>query len=232
MPNIAIDGPAGSGKSTVAGTVAKKLDYLYVDTGAMYRAETYLALRHGVNLEDAASLGRFAETVKFSIVRYNKDGSTGLWCNGEDLTPYLRLWDVTRSVPLVAAATGVRRQLVRRQRMFARGGGVVMEGRDIGTVVLPEAEFKFFLTADLEVRVRRREAELQCEGRAVDRSELHRQFVFRDEMDRRRTVGPLKIAADAMVIDATGLSVDEIVNKIVAVCKGGSSVLFTGLAGS
>jgi cytidylate kinase len=225
ITNIAIDGPAGSGKSTVAAAVARRLDYLYVDTGAMYRAVAYLALRQGIDMNDGERLGDLARTLKFSIVRFSKDGSTGFWCEGEDLTPHLRRWDVTGAVPLVAATASVRRYLVRRQRILARGGGVVMEGRDIGTVVLPDAGLKFFLTADPEVRFRRREAELRGEGEAVDRSALYRQFMLRDEMDRQRTVGPLQIAADATVIDGTELGIDEVVNKIVAVCKAYHSCL-------
>ena len=159
VPNVAIDGPAGSGKSTVARLVAQKLDFLYVDTGAMYRAITYLALKASVNLDDQDALGSLAETAKFSSVRFCSSGDVALWCNGTDVTPYLRKWDVTREVARVAAVPVVRHCLVRSQRVFARSGGVVMEGRDIGTVVLPDAEFKVFLTADLDTRIERRALE-------------------------------------------------------------------------
>jgi len=220
VPNVAIDGPAGSGKSTVARLVAQKLDYLYVDTGAMYRAITHLALKTGVNLDDQDALGLLAGATKFSNVRFCSSSDVALWCNGADVTPYLRKWDVTREVARVAAVSGVRHCLVRSQRVFARSGGVVMEGRDIGTVVLPDAEFKFFLTADLDTRIERRALEISGNGRTVDPEELRRQFIYRDEMDLKRTVGPLKAAPDAVVIEGTALTVDEIVDRIVTLCRG------------
>jgi cytidylate kinase len=220
LPNIAIDGPAGSGKSTVARLAAQRLGYLYVDTGAMYRAITYLALKSHIDMDDQEALGRLAAEARFSVVHYCGNGASELWCNGENVTPYLRNWDVTREVARTAAVSQVRHHLVRSQRIFARSGGVVMEGRDIATVVLPDAEFKIFLTADPETRIRRRALELSEAGRPVDPDELRRQFVYRDEMDLQRPVGPLKIAPDAVVIDGTELSVSEIVNKIVALCQG------------
>ena len=220
MPNIAIDGPAGSGKSTVARLVARKMGYLYVDTGAMYRAITYLALKIAVDLDDQDALGLLAETAKFSIVHFCNSGDVALWCNGADVSSYLRNWDVTREVARVAAVSAVRHCLVRSQRMFARSGGVVMEGRDIGTVVLPDAEFKFFLTADLDTRIRRRELEMSGDRRTVDPGELRRQLIYRDEMDLKRTVGPLKTAPDAVAIEGTALTVDEIVDHIVFLCRG------------
>lgn len=221
VPNVAIDGPAGSGKSTVARLVAQKLDFLYVDTGAMYRAVTYLALKTAVNLDDQDALGSLAEATKFSNVRFcSSSGDVALWCDGADVTPYLRKWDVTREVARVAAVPRVRHCLVRSQRVFARSGGVVMEGRDIGTVVLPDAEFKFFLTADLDTRIERRALEMSGNGWTVDPEELCRQFIYRDEMDLKRTVGPLKAAPDAVVIEGTALTADEIVDRIVTVCQG------------
>lgn len=212
---IAIDGPAGSGKSTVARKVAHRLGFLYVDTGAMYRAVTYLALRSSVDLDDESELFSFVQKLKFSLVHFVKSGEVFLWCNGEDLTPYLRTREVSRLVSKVAAVPAVRRQLVSIQRFFARGRGVVMEGRDIGTVVLPDADYKFFLTASLEVRVSRREKELLAQGKSVDREELRRELMFRDGMDRSREEGPLKVAADAVVIDTTELGVDEVVDIII-----------------
>jgi cytidylate kinase len=220
MPKIAIDGPAGSGKSTVARLVAGRLGFLYVDTGAMYRAITHLALKTDVDLDDQDALGSLAEAAKFSIVHFCSSGDVTLWCNGADVTPYLRNWDVTRDVARVAAVPAVRHCLVRSQRVFARSGGVVMEGRDIGTVVLPDAEFKFFLTADLNTRIQRRALEMSGDGRAVDSGELRRQFIYRDEMDLKRTVGPLKTAPDAVEIEGTALSVDDMVDRIVSLCQG------------
>ncbi len=221
MPNIAIDGPAGSGKSTVARAVARKLGFLYVDTGAMYRAVAYLALKASIDFHDERSLAALAGETKFSLVHYFKSGAVALWCNGEDVTPFLRMREVSQKVALVAAVPQVRLHLVRYQRRLARNGGVVMEGRDIGTFVLPDADYKFFLTASLEVRLARREQELNCRISPREREELRRELVFRDEMDLKREVGPLKIAPDAIVIDCTELSIGEVVNKILAVCGGG-----------
>ncbi len=220
LPNIAIDGPAGSGKSTVARAVAQRLGFLYVDTGAMYRAITYLALKQQIDLDNQEALGALAKGTRFSIVHFSQSGSISIWCNGEDVTPYLRNWDVTGGVSRVAEAAEVRCYLVRSQRVFARSGGVVMEGRDIGTVVLPDAEFKFFLTADLETRIKRRALEHCGDGRSIDTEELRRQLVHRDETDSNRTVGPLKIGSDAIVIDGTRLTVDDTVDRIVTLCQG------------
>jgi cytidylate kinase len=186
----------------------------------MYRAVTYLALKASVDLDDHQALGTLAAAAKFSAVHYCKSGEIKLWCNGEDVTPYLRNWDVTREVARLAAVSEVRHCLVRSQRMFARSGGVVMEGRDIGTVVLPDADRKFFLTADLDARIERRTLELSGDGQAVDPGELRHQFIYRDEMDLKRTVGPLKMAPDAVVIDSTASTVDDIVSKIVFLCQG------------
>lgn len=213
--NIAIDGPAGSGKSTVAREVARRLGFLYVDTGAMYRAVTYLALKSFIDLDEEAELVAFARKLKFSLVSFLKSGEVSLWCNGEDVTPYLRSQDVSRSVAKVAAVPAVRQHLVRCQRLFAQRGGVVMEGRDIGTVVLPDADYKFFLTASLDVRLNRREKELMAQGKSVEREELRKELVFRDEMDRKREMGPLRVAPDATVIDCSDLSIEEVVSTIM-----------------
>lgn len=221
MSNIAIDGPAGSGKSTVARELARKLKLLYVDTGAMYRAVTYLALRSGVDSDDEAAVSAFVRGIRFSLVRYQQKGMVDLWCNGENVTPYLREPEVSRQVARVASVPGVRDHLVRCQRLFARGGGVVMEGRDIGTVVLPDSKYKFFLTASLDVRLARREKELVANGRSFTKEELRHEMAFRDEMDLKREVGPLKQAPDAVVIDCTHLTVDQVVSRMLDICGGG-----------
>jgi cytidylate kinase len=221
LPKIAIDGPAGSGKSTVAKIVAKKLDFFYIDTGAMYRAVTYMALRDSVDLDDPEALAGMVGKLKFSYVYYTKTGEVNIWCNGENVTPYIRTKEVSQQVAKVAAVPQVREHLVNYQRLLARCGGVVMEGRDIGTAVLPDAEYKFFLTAAPEVRLERRERELRQKGVQVNREELLREIVFRDQMDLQREMNPLKIASDAVVIDCTSLSVEEVVAKIMAICEGG-----------
>ncbi|HAA89482.1 MAG TPA: (d)CMP kinase [Peptococcaceae bacterium] len=221
LPNIAIDGPAGSGKSTVARIVARKLSFFYIDTGAMYRAVTYMALKSSLDLDDREALAVMAGKLKFSYVYYSKTGEVNIWCNGEDVTPHIRTKEVSQVVAKVAAVPQVREHLVNYQRLLARGGGVVMEGRDIGTVVLPDAEYKFFLTADPEVRLERRERELREKGIQVNREELRREIIFRDQMDLQRETSPLKVASDAVVIDCTSLSVDQVVAKIMAICGGG-----------
>jgi cytidylate kinase len=218
--NIAIDGPAGSGKSTVARKLAQKLGLLYVDTGAMYRAVTYLVLKSGIDPADESAVTAFTQGLRFSLVRFLPKGVVDLWCNGEEVTPYLREPEVSRRVAEIAALRGVREHLVRCQRLFARKGGVVMEGRDIGTVVLPDSEYKFFLTADPDVRLARREKELLADGRHFTKEELRREMNYRDEMDLKREIAPLKPAPDAVVIDCTSLTVEEVVAKMLRICRG------------
>ncbi|MDD2555532.1 MAG: (d)CMP kinase [Syntrophaceticus sp.] len=220
-PNIAIDGPAGSGKSTVARELAHRLGFLYVDTGAMYRAVTYFAKKTGTDVEDEQELSTLVKGMRFSLIRYTKDNIVTLWCNGEDVTPHLREKIVAGNVSKVAAATSVREYLVRYQQFFARTGGVVMEGRDIGTVVLPDAEYKFFLTASLDERLKRRGKELQAVGRAWTKEELRYELTYRDEMDSKREIGPLKKAPDALVIDSTNLIVSQVIEKILESYGGG-----------
>lgn len=220
-PNIAIDGPAGSGKSTVARELAHKLGLLYVDTGAMYRAVTYFALRSGIDVGDEGELDTLVKDIRFSLVRFTKNNIVALWCNGENVSPHLREKEVSRYVAKVAAATIVRECLVRYQRLFARTGGVVMEGRDIGTVVLPDAEQKFFLTASLDVRLERRGKELQAAGKSWTKEELCRELTYRDEMDLKREIGPLRKAPDAVVIDCTNLTVKQVIEKMLESHGGG-----------
>lgn len=220
-PNIAIDGPAGSGKSTVARELADRLGLMYVDTGAMYRAVTYFALKNGIDLENEAELDALAKDIRFSLVRFYRNGTVSLWCSGEDVSPHLRGKEVSCQVAKVAAATPVRKHLAWYQRWLARSGGVVMEGRDIGTVVLPDAEYKFFLTASFEVRLARREKEICAKGKSWTSGELSCELTYRDEMDRKREIGPLKQARDAVVIDCTNLTVAQVIEKMLESCGGG-----------
>jgi len=219
--NIAIDGPAGSGKSTVARMLAQRLGYLYIDTGAMYRAVTLFALRKGINLDDDQELASLAKKMKFSLVHNFQDGTVTLWCDGEDVSPYLREREVSENVSRVAEVAGVREHLVKCQRNFARIGGVIMEGRDIGTVVLPDAEYKFFLTASIDVRVERRMKELEAANKTISREELYREMTYRDEMDSKREIGPLVIPPDAVVIDSTNLTIEQVIEKMIEICGGG-----------
>jgi len=210
---IAIDGPAGAGKSTVAKIVAKQLNLFYVDTGAMYRAVAYKALKNGVSIEDEPSVSQIAKTTE--VVLDHSDERI-VWCEGENVTQAIRCPEISRAVSIVAAYPGVRERLVELQRLEANRGGVVMDGRDIGTHVLPEADFKIFLTATIEERARRRWIELENSGKIIPFTEVAQDMQKRDRQDTEREVSPLEPAQDAVILDTTGLSVAEIVAKIVA----------------
>jgi cytidylate kinase len=209
---IAIDGPAGSGKSTVARGLARQLGLEYLDTGAMYRAITFAALRRGVDPGDAEPTAEIARTVDLDV------STEGVWVDGVDATIEIRGPEVSRAVSLVAGNPAVRAELVRRQREWAnqRGGGV-LEGRDIGTVVFPDAELKVYLTARPDVRAERRAAEitqLDYETVAADRAR-------RDAIDQGRTDSPLRQADDAVEIDTSELTVDQIIHELAGMVSGG-----------
>lgn len=210
---IAIDGPAGAGKSTVAKIVAKRLNLFYVDTGAMYRAIAYKAQKIGVPLEDESSVSQIAKTTE--VVLDHSDERI-VWCDGENVTQAIRCPEISRSVSIVAAYEGVRKRLVELQRLEAERGGVVMDGRDIGTHVLPEADVKIFLTATIEERATRRWIELRNAGKTIPLVEVAQDMQKRDRQDTEREVSPLEPAQDAIILDTTDLSVDEIVAKILA----------------
>ncbi|MCS7235558.1 MAG: (d)CMP kinase [Armatimonadota bacterium] len=210
---VAIDGPMGAGKGTVARLVACRLGYRYVDTGAMYRAVAWKALREGVDLEDPRAVEEVARAARIRL-EPNPEGMR-VWCDGEDVTEAIRSAQVSAAVARVAANPGVRALLTEQQREMARGGGVVMEGRDIGTVVLPDAEVKVFLEASLEERARRRYAELRARGEAVSLDQV-RELVRRDdEVARTRITAPLRRAQDAVLVDTTGRTPEEVAEEIV-----------------
>lgn len=214
-PNIAIDGPAGAGKSTVARMVAENLGLLYIDTGAMYRAVALQALREGLDLEDGEALGRLAGILSITLV--NGDGNRiRVFLNDEDVTEEIRSPEVTKIVSLVAKVPAVRKRLVDLQRAMAQGGGVVMEGRDIGTVVLPEAQVKIFLTASPGERARRRRKELAAKGYYVDQQQMEEEIAERDRIDSHRETDPLTPALDAEIIDCSSYSVEQVVKMIIA----------------
>ncbi len=214
-PNIAIDGPAGAGKSTVARLVAKSLGYLYIDTGAMYRAVTLKALRDGADLNDHEKLGRLASNVLISL-KAGSDGNLTVLMDGEDVTEEIRLPAVSNSVSLVAKVPAVRRRMIELQKEMAAGGGVVMEGRDIGKVVLPDARIKIYLTAATGERARRRWKELADKGINVDRRQIEEDICNRDFIDTSREMDPLAPAADAVIIDSTSCTVEGVVDLVVA----------------
>ena len=204
MRVIAIDGPAGAGKSTVARALAARLGLEYLDTGAMYRAVTYAAMRRGIDPADAERVARLAEEISLEVDEH------GVLVDGVDATTEIRSREVTTAVSAVAANSAVRTELVRRQRNWAnRRGGGVLEGRDIGSVVFPDAELKLYLTASPRVRAERRVAEA---GGDVD--EIETAIARRDGYDTTRSNSPLVEAEGAVVVDTTGLSIDEVLQRI------------------
>lgn len=210
--NIAIDGPAGAGKSTVARLVANALQYIYVDTGAMYRAVTTIALERGLSSDDASEIGRLASELEIELLP-GEDGQRVL-VGGADVTGRLRSLEVNRNVSAVAAIESVRRKMADLQRRMADAKGVVMDGRDIGTHVLPDAELKVFLTASPRERAERRFKELgDNPGITLDQLELD--IAERDRKDQEREFAPLLQAPDARYVDSTGRSIEEIVDQIV-----------------
>lgn len=211
---IAIDGPAGSGKSTVSKLVAKSLGLLYIDTGAMYRALTLKAIRLGADLEDEGGLVELARSTDIGLGY--KDGRQVVLLDGEDVAGLIRTAELTNKVKYIARVPGVRQEMVRMQRRMGEKSGAVMEGRDITTVVFPDADYKFYLDADPEERARRRFKELKESGSAVTLEEIKSDVTSRDESDMKRSVGALKVADDAIIIDTTDLSIDGVVDKILS----------------
>jgi cytidylate kinase len=214
--SIAIDGPAGSGKSTIAKEVAINFGYIYIDTGAMYRAITLKALRNHVSLSDSSQLTALAENtlIHLEYEKYNSTSILHVIMDGEDVTEKIRSLEVTNNVSVVAAVAGVRQAMVNLQRNMAKQGGVVMDGRDIGTVVLPKAELKIYLTASVAERSRRRWLELTEKGVHVDREELEEQIRQRDLYDSHREISPLCQAKQAILLDTTNLSIEQVVEKV------------------
>ena len=209
---IAIDGPSGAGKSTVARSVAQRLGYRFVESGAMYRAVALLALRNKISLEDGRALAKLAETAAMRFEQ--KDGVNYLFLNGEDVTEAIRSPEVTDASSIVSTHQEVRNHLVKSQQEMGSEGGVVMEGRDIGTRVFPNAELKIFLTGSAEVRASRRYREM--DGKIATASEeVLRDMAERDRRDQQRKVSPLVAAEDAIMIDTTNLTADEVVEKII-----------------
>jgi cytidylate kinase len=216
---IAIDGPAGAGKSTIGALVAERLGYLYLDTGAMYRAVALAAKRRGIDPDDAERLAKLAREVRVLIGPPTKrDGRAyTVLLDGDDVTWEIRDADIDRIVSQVARVPAVRDAMVEQQRALAQRGRLVMVGRDIGTVVLPGADRKIYLTASAAERAKRREEELRARGQVRPRQELLQEILRRDELDSQRAVAPLKAADDAVVIQTDGLSVGQALDKVLAI---------------
>ena len=210
---IAIDGPASSGKSTVAKIIAKDFNYTYLDTGAMYRAATYLALRNHLTENDADKIVTLLETYSVSFGR-SESGEQLVFVGDVDVTHPIRENEVTNNVSWVAAIPEVREKLVHLQQLIAAQGGIVMDGRDIGTVVLPDAELKIFLVASVEERAERRYKENLEKGIPTDLETLKKEIAERDYKDSHREVSPLKPAADSIHFDTTGIGIAEVVKFI------------------
>lgn len=211
--SIAIDGPAGAGKSTVARQVAERLGLTYVDTGAMYRAITWKALQQNIDLQDEQTVSRLARETDIQLA----PGKTGtdIWVDGQKVTDEIRTPEVTAKVSLIAGQPEVREVLVEKQQEMARRREVVMDGRDIGTHVIPDADVKVFLTASIEERAQRRYRESIRRGFEMDWEQLKEEIRLRDEKDQRRKHSPLRPAEDAVHLDTTGLSIEEVVEEIL-----------------
>jgi cytidylate kinase len=212
---IAIDGPAGSGKSTVSKMIAKRLGLLYIDTGAMYRALTLKAMRNKMDLKNESALVKLAHSTRIDL-----EASAGealkVTLDGEDVTGLIRTPELTNNVKYIARVPDVRSEMVRLQRAIGERSGAVLEGRDIGTVVFPDAKYKFYLDADVEERARRRHKELMESGQSIGLEDIKKDVVVRDESDMKRSVGALKRSPDAMLVDTTSLTIGEVVEKIIS----------------
>ncbi|WP_226666897.1 (d)CMP kinase [Metabacillus litoralis] len=210
--SVAIDGPAAAGKSTVAKIIAEDYSYIYIDTGAMYRALTYKAIEAEVDLKDENKVANILSKIKIDLIP-SENGQIVL-VNEENVTEMIRTNQVTNNVSFVAMHSKVREEMLRRQRDLANDGGVVMDGRDIGTHVLPNAELKIFLKASVEERAKRRYDENIKKGFTEDLEKLKTEIANRDKLDSEREIAPLKKADDAIEIDTTSLSIQDVVKKI------------------
>jgi cytidylate kinase len=212
---VAIDGPAGAGKSTIARSVAAKLGFVYIDTGAMYRAVALWALRAGIDEADIHKMEQLAREAEITF----EAGSRSVFLNGEDVTDAIRTPEVSSAASKVSAIAGVRRVLVEKQREMAASGSVVMEGRDIGSVVFPDARVKIFLDAPSTERVQRRNRELLQKGVELDTNGSARALEERDQRDRTRTEAPLVQAPDAIYIDSGGLSIEQVEEHVLRIVR-------------
>lgn len=214
--NIAIDGPAGAGKSTIAKAVAKRMGLIYVDTGAMYRAMALHMLKKGIRIEDNAAV--IAECVNPDITIKYENGMQVVYLNGENVNPYLRTEEVGNAASKTSTLMPVRARLVELQQKLAAESDCIMDGRDIGTCVLPNADVKIYLTASSAVRAKRRYDELTAKGEKCDIAEIQKIIEERDYRDMNREASPLKQAEDAVLVDTSDMTIDEVIEKIISIC--------------
>ena len=220
MINITIDGHSGCGKSSTAKEVARRLDYLYLDTGAMYRAVTLAIIRGGIDTSDLASVNKLLDSLEIRFVRNGEAGENiTTMLNDEDIEFQIRSMEVSERVSEVSKIASVREQLVKWQRKMSEVKGVVMEGRDVGTVIMPDAELKIFMTADLKVRAERRMKQMELNGLVANFDEIQHNLKERDRIDSSRGIAPLRKATGAIEIDTTHLSPDNQVEKILDLAR-------------
>ena len=215
--NVAIDGPAGAGKSTIAKRIARKLGYIYVDTGAMYRAMAYYLIQNQVDAADQEAIAAACQHADISICY--QDGEQVVLLNGENVNAYLRTEAVGNMASVSSVVPEVRKKLVELQQKLARETDVVMDGRDIGTVVLPDADVKVYLTASVETRAKRRFLELQEKGEPADLAKIAADIEDRDYRDMHRDISPLRQAEDATLVDSSDMTIDQVVERILELCR-------------
>ena len=218
MTSIAIDGPSGVGKSTLARAAAKKLGYIYIDTGAFYRAVALFMLRNGVDVNDPDMVERLLPRVCLEIAYLS--GEQRIFLNGEDVSESIRTPEVTRAVSPVSAIGSVRKHMVAQQQELARNVDVIMDGRDIGTVVLPDAAYKIFLTARDEVRAERRYKEYIANGQSVSYDEVLKDIRARDYYDSNREITPLRAAEDSIILDTSDMNFEQVLSHLLLIAKG------------
>ena len=215
--NVAVDGPAGAGKSTIAKLVAKEMGYIYVDTGAMYRGLAIHFLKKGVDPEEKEAVVEACRDAEVTIGY--EDGVQQIYLNGENVTGMLRTEEVGNMASRTSAIPEVREKLLELQRSLASEKDVIMDGRDIGTNILPDADVKIYLTASVETRAKRRYDELKEKGESCDLEEIARDIKARDERDMTRDIAPLKKAEDAVLVDSSDMTIEEVVGRICSLCR-------------
>ena len=215
--NVAIDGPAGAGKSTIAKRIARRLGYIYVDTGAMYRAMAYYLIQNQVDAADQEAIAAACQHADISICY--QDGEQVVLLNGENVNAYLRTEAVGNMASVSSVVPEVRKKLVELQQKLARETDVVMDGRGIGTVVLPDADVKVYLTASVETRAKRRFLELQEKGEPADLAKIAADIEDRDYRDMHRDISPLRQAEDATLVDSSDMTIDQVVERILELCR-------------